>query len=811
MKHKSIKLTDYIENTSVKSQLSYYKIIPHQATRNYNNVEIAKVINRCYQDISKRIYKYEKKIIYKTQTKVAYYIHISKSDGIEFFLVVPTFYSKLFMEKLSLSWDRVEVQEVEDIPRFNDDCSKMSMEFTKEDSLSLKVIDKKSSDILSSQLNVIDMMQEGENIGIYYNFNYKSPYKQLGFKTKYNQTMDKIKEGKRVDKFKGDNKSLKKLLLSLLLGVGEDIMSALAEILGGQRKSTTDMAAINKTLGILQKKDLSKNTKEKAQLEVVSTQILLMSESDHKESEKLNINSLAQSFNSFDGDNQLRPKVIGIKRRINLDRTKLPIPSNDMSVEEVGSLITQPGKELIKKHNIKANSINEEEIPNICEEGYISTGISTKKGKSKTAYLNPNPDQDTGLAITGKQGSGKTEELKNYSNDCIKHGDSIIILDYIGNNDLANTVQKVVPTDKLILKDLSKVECMEAIAYNEKYYTDDMDLMDKLDIISEKSQLVIQLINSFNFGQDLTSAMRRFFISAANVTYAVNQHASFREIIDCLEFYDKRMKFISDIPNEFKSFCDKHVRNLLKLNDKHTKGDDKGKDNGETCESKIERILDRVSVMAESPRLEYMLQKNVLENINFEECFNEGKVVIIKMRQDKFGSEHMKNMLTLYFVTRIWEACVNRYSKSNGEDLRRVHFIIDEPHQVPIVTSYLKPLLTQMRKYRLKPVFATQSLLQIENILDDLKGAGFSYMLLAGSDKINYNLLKNELLPYEVEDLLNLERFNSLNLVPDEKGVLRPFVTKLPPQLKTTLLYKNKPRNDTECKSKIIELQKKIG
>jgi hypothetical protein len=305
--------------------------------------------------------------------------------------------------------------------------------------------------------------------------------------------------------------------------------------------------------------------------------------------------------------------------------------------------------------------------------------------------------------------------------------------------------------------------------------------------------------------------MRRFFISAANVTYAVNQHASFREIIDCLEFYDKRMEFISTIPNEFKSFCDKHVRNLLKLNDKHTKGDDKGKDNGETCESKIERILDRVSVMAESPRLEYMLQKNVLENINFEDCFNEGKVVIIKMRQDKFGSEHMKNMLTLYFVTRIWEACVNRYSKSNGEELRRVHFIIDEPHQVPIVTSYLKPLLTQMRKYRLKPVFATQSLLQIENILDDLKGAGFSYMLLAGSDKINYNLLKNELLPYEVEDLLNLERFNSLNLVPDEKGVLRPFVTKLPPQLKTTLLHKDKPRNDTECKSKIIDLQKKIG
>ncbi|MCG4734715.1 hypothetical protein L0M92_14000, partial [Casaltella massiliensis] len=80
--------------------------------------------------------------------------------------------------------------------------------------------------------------------------------------------------------------------------------------------------------------------------------------------------------------------------------------------EEVSGFITQPGKELIKKHNIKANSINEEKVPASCKEGYIRTGTACKK---EEAYLNPNPDQDTGLTITGKQGSGKTEELKNYS------------------------------------------------------------------------------------------------------------------------------------------------------------------------------------------------------------------------------------------------------------------------------------------------------------------------------------------------------------------------------------------------------------
>ena len=811
MREKSIKLTDYFQLISTKQQLSYYKIVPHQNTRNYKSVEISKVINKCYKDITKRIYKIEKTWCIEAPTKIGYYIHMSKDEGIEFFLIVPTVYDSMILEKLSSCWDKVEVKRVMDIPRFSDDCSKISMEVTRHDALSLNISDKKSNEVLASQINVIDMMAEGEKVAIYYNFNHTSSYKQLGFRTKYNKAMDKIKEGKSLDKMKFNRSSIIKSLLRIIVISGEDILSSIAEVLGETRKED-NMSALNRTLGVLQKKDLSKESKNKGQLEVISTQILLMSESPDKNSEKANIQSLAQSFNVMDGDNTLRPKNLPNKLKVDLDAHKFPksVGENFFSVEEVGNVITQPGKELIKKHNIKANSITEEDIPNICKNGYISTGTATKKGKSNKAYLNPNPDQDTGLAMIGKQGSGKTEGLKNYSNDCIKHEDSIIILDYIGNNDLASTVQKVVPQDKLVLKDLSKMECMESIAYNEKYYTDDMDLMDKLDIISEKAQLITQLINSFNFGQDLTSAMRRFFVSASIVTYSVNQHASFREIIDCLEFYDTRMNLINSIPDEFKLFCDKHIRNLLKLNDKHTKGDFKGEDNGETCESKIDRILDRVSVMAESPRLEYMLQKDVLENINFEECFNEGKVIIIKMRQDKFGSEHMKNMLTLYFVTRIWEACVNRYAKSNGEELRRVHFIIDEPHQVPVVTNYLKPLLTQMRKYRLKPVFATQSLLQLEHILDDLKGAGFSYMLLAGSDKVNYKLLSDELAPYEVEDLLNLERFHSLNLVPDDKGVLKPFITKLPPKLKVDL--DKESRGETENnKSNILEFPSKIS
>ena len=53
-------------------------------------------------------------------------------------------------------------------------------------------------------------------------------------------------------------------------------------------------------------------------------------------------------------------------------------------------------------------------------------------------------------------------------------------------------------------------------------------------------------------------------------------------------------------------------------------------------------------------------------------------------------------------------------------------------------------------------------------------------MLIAGCSKDNYNELKEELEPYELEDLLNLKRYYSLNLIKTNDGYSK-FITKLPP------------------------------
>ena len=81
-------------------------------------------------------------------------------------------------------------------------------------------------------------------------------------------------------------------------------------------------------------------------------------------------------------------------------------------------------------------------------------------------------------------------------------------------------------------------------------------------------------------------------------------------------------------------------------------------------------------------------------------------------------------------------------------------------------------------------------------------------MLLAGSDKINHKLLSEELSPYDAEDLLNLERFYSLNLVPDEKGILTPFITKIPPKIKISN-PPNEEIGDKKSESNILKFPDK--
>ena len=78
----------------------------------------------------------------------------------------------------------------------------------------------------------------------------------------------------------------------------------------------------------------------------------------------------------------------------------------------------------------------------------------------------------------------------------------------------------------------------------------------------------------------------------------------------------------------------------------------------------------------------------------------------------------------------------------------------------------------------MKPIISCHYLNQIKVIRDELRSANASYMLISGCDKKNFSELKEELYPFEVEDLLALPRWHSLNLIKSAGGY-ESFITDL--------------------------------
>jgi len=87
-----------------------------------------------------------------------------------------------------------------------------------------------------------------------------------------------------------------------------------------------------------------------------------------------------------------------------------------------------------------------------------------------------------------------------------------------------------------------------------------------------------------------------------------------------------------------------------------------------------------------------------------------------------------------------------------------------------------------MPKFTAKLIATCHYLDQIPVLRNELRASNASYMILQGSNVKNFDSLKQEFgnLNYHVDDLLNLKRYHSLNLLSYEQGYWAG-ITALPP------------------------------
>lgn len=748
----------------------YLKIIPDKSIRNYNSSIIAKAISHMYYNLTNMIIKIEKKYIIQTQIKCSYMIDIYENN-VNFYFIVPKQYKNLAEEKIRETWKKCTIEQVSGINQFKQTAEIYQLSYKREDALSLK-IDKKSNEPLNSVLNVMDIMKDDDRISIFYNFGY---YSNNIWKNQYQKTIDKIKMKKPVDKYHGKG-YLCKTFLNGLIGLLDTILDIFFDFTGG-KKNTNKLSLLESVadlVGYQTKPSLA--TKYKRNSIVLNTQIIVASDSNDLIRKSNNANSVCQSFKTIDEDNSLTYKKV--KTCFNIEDTKIKnIESNIVSVDECQNFIQLPGRALLKDFKIDYVKILENPVPEELQNGTKCLGNVKYKGTLQTAYLeNEYNIGNLPLTLIGSQGSGKTTYISNYCSYCEKANESVIIIDFIKDCELSNDIKRVIPKNKIIEVDLGTENDIQGLGYNEIQIKDSMSNFQKLKLANLQSQQIMSLVDAISVGDPLSSRMRRFLNSAANVVL-VQGYNSVKSVIDCLEKYEKRKMYINNLNEELKTMLEDELSTLAELDEWSKVSKDNPSELIGTKLNKIEHILDRMSLLREDFKLKYMYNKSLKNNINLVECMEKGKIVFIKMNENDFPTPMIKNIMVTYWVSKIWLA--SQIRGGFHKKPTRTNIIIDEIFQAPTCMDTLNYILPQSRKFGCKFLFSTQYIKQLDKIFNSLEASGSSYMLLKGCTENDFNYFKTKLNDFEYEDIMDMEQFNSLNLIYYSKG-FSSFISKLP-------------------------------
>lgn len=755
------RITDIIEYR--KSRYIFLKLIPSSSIRNYNSDKILTLIASLYRSIDNRVRAIDKKICIEGNAKVAYYIYMEKNK-VEFYFIVPESHYNLFKDKIIDIWhNKITITQVNELPIFDKNCTAYYMWYKKEDAMSL-TCDKRNNYLLGSILNTLHIMDKGDKVGVLYNF---TPANQKTWRVEYDKVIEKLKRDEPINKNKLDFWYLVKKFFLLVAKIADTTLEIVS--LG----NTTESKPTKNLM-------LSQDTIKKRDAIIVKAQILCLSESQDKQRELNNALTVCESFKCLENDNTLIYRKYKKKNAsFDLISTKIKgVKTMKIQPLEGQNFISLPGCELLEEHKvIEHTNILETEVPEKLRTGYISLGFSKYKGNEIEAFHRDNYDQGNfPLVLIGEQGSGKSTYISNYVKYIQRRDEGCMLIDYIKNCELADSIKKVSSSSRVIELDMSDVESAQGIGYNELVPKSDKPL-DILDIANRKALYIQMLVDALNTdGDPLSSSMDRYLSAAANIVF-LNSAASLKDVVRCLNDYNYRHAYLDSIPFELRDYLSEEIGALLELDDTDKDGNIIG-----TRMTKIDGINHRINLLRKDLRLKMMFNKGCQGNIDLVQAMEDGKIILVKMPQEYFATPYSKNVIVTYLFTKIWAATLIRGSRQAKP--KRFHIIVDEIFQSRTAMKMLREqeILPQTRKFGCKFVFSCQYLGQIELIDQTLRSAGASYMLMKGSGKANFNEFKDELAPYTLEDLEALPQYSSLNLINYEDGRAK-FVTQLPKPL----------------------------
>ena len=763
-----MKLSKYFE--LINPTYTYIQIIPHRSIRNYNSSNIAKAISTSYKAINSRIHREQKKVFFETNFKISYVMDIQKDDS-KFYFLIPVPYKSLIIDKITEIWKQATIKEVDNIDDFSGNSTTYSIGYKKDDALSLHT-DKKSNEPLNSILNVIDVMEGDDKVRIAYNF---MPIPQRGWLQRYEDMEYKLRNNKPLEKKIISFDYIVKSTFLTIVNMLDSLLEVLQDFTGST-SDKNDTSLYQSVMNIIgQQNNLSAATKKKKDTNIINTQIAVISKSVDSTRESNNAISVGHAYNVLTEDNELIYKKV--KNRIMIKDYDFKIDTNMCSIDECQNFIQIPADSLLTYYNINHVNTTETSIPAELQTGTWCIGTNICKGVSTNAYLSSDREfRNLPLCTIAPNRAGKTTLLKNVTKNSIEAGECSILFDFCGECEFSNDVMRVINPSQILEVDCSDFNNLQGLGFNE-LYTNSLNPFEKYKSAKMQTSMLISFVNSINMENQLEPRMNRYLKSSSLVVFLSN--GSISDVFEVLQNHITRKDFIAKIPESQRVNMMEYVLTLHEL-DEYSKGGNQQVIG--TRISYIQSILNRLDVIKSNSYMELMLKKACTNNIDLVKEIQKNQLITIKMPESMFSTDEEKDVYCTYWINKIWGALQQRHAMLIDSKRVKVNIFIDELYQVPCCQTFLKSKLNQIAKKTAKIVISCHSLEQIKYIRPELKNANTSYMLIAGCSKDNYYELKEELAPYELDDLLSLKRYDSLNMVKTSDGYAK-FITKLPKML----------------------------
>lgn len=609
----------------------------------------------------------------------------------------------------------------------------------------------------------------------------------------YANAYNKFKVGQMPRKFRVTPKDLLKGVGNLALNAALETLYITEEIIfGPEGVEKIDITDDDVNL-IKRENGLKRATLEKCKERgfEVSIRGIFFSKSESRRG--FILEQFSNCFGCLDLDNVLVANKVK-KSKYNINRIEnrelffTPLDNQKMilSVSELKNLLELPQITLQKELGMEHLDYAEINIPKELQDGYIPIG-NIYGGKGEAYWSRIKDLLCLSKAIVAVKGAGKSTYFESYVYNAYKGGDCIIYFDYIENNKNAREVAKHIPKDDVIVLDLSK-------GFTFDYPELDISVISKDDeyertikrFASDYCMLMEKFINTINIGdaQPLTANMRNILISACSLTFLAG-FTDMYSIYKCLTDYRLRYTIVNKV-KEMKIYREDDFRFSImeSLDEKTTSKSGKTYTSG--TNDKADRVLDRFNALMRDSRTEEMLLGIDRNNVNFVDIFEQNKVVLVLMPEDYFTDYELKDIVMTYFLSRMKLAGQKRAALIQDREKRKVvHIMLDEIHQLDNSTSLMIKNIAEDRKFRTTYVFTCQFLKQFRKLWEPLKGTGCNFMLLSGCEKENFLLLKEEIgNEFDIEQLLHMPAFHSLNIIRGREKTITTFISKLPGELK---------------------------